>query len=400
MPDGTDSYSLTAHRRISDIPAAEWDACAGTDNPFVSHAFLSILEESGSAIGRTGWGPQHLALRRGDGSLAACAPLYVKSHSYGEYVFDWSWAQAFERAGGRYYPKLQCCVPFTPATGPRLLMDGLSDGERDEASRHLVAGMIDLCERYEASSVHITFPTEQEAGTLEGMGLLKRIGQQYHWKNEGYQSFDDFLARLSSRKRKTIRKEREKANAQGVRFLTLTGDAIEQRHWDAFYQFYLSTVDRKWANAYLTQGFFDLLGKRMADRVVLVMGEYEATGELVCGALNLRGTHTLYGRNWGAAVDWKFLHFEACYYRAMDYAIAEGLQWVEAGAQGEHKVLRGYLPQPTYSAHYLVDPGLRAAVQRFLDQERDMVKDDMDALRAHGPYRGDGGEHKSPPEDC
>jgi predicted N-acyltransferase len=387
MADGFDTLTLTAHRRIAEISADEWDNCAGADNPFVAHAFLLALEESGSVSGKTGWLPQHMALRDGAGALIACAPLYIKSHSYGEYVFDWSWAQAYERAGGRYYPKLQVCVPFTPATGPRLLTGPLQGERCAEARRLLVAGMLELCERIDGSSVHITFPAAEEAESLQAAGLMRRVGQQYHWENRGYESFDDFLAGLSSRKRKTLRKEREKANAQGVRFLTLSGEQIEGRHWDAFYRFYLSTVDRKWANAYLRRGFFDLLGQRMADRVVLVMGEVEASGELVCGALNLRGGDTLYGRNWGADGAWKFLHFEACYYRAMDYAIAHGLRWVEAGAQGEHKVQRGYLPRQTYSAHYITDPGLREAVAEFLVQEERAVAEDMEALRACGPYR-------------
>jgi predicted N-acyltransferase len=387
MPDGSTRLTLTAHRRIAEFTAEEWDRCSGSDNPFVRHTFLWALEESGSVSGKTGWLPQHMALRDGDGRLIACAPLYIKSHSYGEYVFDWSWAQAYERAGGRYYPKLQVCVPFTPATGPRLLTGGLSGPQKEEAERLLVAGMIELCERINGSSLHITFPTAAEADRLTTLGLLPRIGQQYHWENPGYQTFDDFLTTLSSRKRKTLRKEREKANAQGVRFLTLSGDQIEPRHWDAFYRFYLSTVDRKWGSAYLRRPFFDLLGQVMAENVVLVMGEEEATGDLVCGALNLRGGDTLYGRNWGADGDWKFLHFEACYYRAMDYAIAHGLRWVEAGAQGEHKVQRGYLPRTTYSAHYLADPGFKQAVADFLEQETQAVIEDMEALRACGPYR-------------
>lgn len=386
MPDGTEPLTLTAHPAIADIPPAEWDACAGPDHPFIRHAFLSALEDSGSACAESGWLPQHLAVRDAEGRLVACAPLYLKSHSYGEYVFDWGWAQAYERAGGRYYPKLQCAVPFTPATGPRLLVHPQA-GDPAALQRTLTGAMLQLARRHQASSVHITFPTEAEWTVLGDAGLLQRVGLQYHWENRGYASFDDFLDTLSSRKRKTLRKERQKANAQGVRFLTLSGAAIEPRHWDAFYEFYLSTVDRKWASAYLQRSFFTLLGNRMGDAVVLIMGEDETTGDLVCGALNLCGGDTLYGRNWGAAAAYKFLHFEACYYRAIDYAIARGLRWVEAGAQGEHKVQRGYLPRTTYSAHWLADPGLRDAVAHFLEHEKASILEDMADLTAAGPYR-------------
>ncbi len=392
----SDSLTLTAHPAIADIAAEEWDACAGPDNPFTRHAFLSALEDSRSVSAMTGWMPQHLALRDDDGRLLACAPLYVKSHSYGEYVFDWAWADAYHRAGGTYYPKLQCAVPFTPVTGPRLMVrpdagttagaDGL---DANGLRRTLVSGMVTVAERLEASSVHITFPDEAEARTMGEMGLLTRLGQQYHWENKGYRDFDDFLGALSSRKRKSIRKERERANSQGVRLLTLSGDRIEPRHWDAFYGFYQSTVDRKWGQAYLRRDFFTLLGERLGDAVVLVMGEDETSGALVCGALNLRGGDTLYGRNWGALGDYRFLHFEACYYRAIDYAIAHGLRWVEAGAQGEHKVQRGYLPRATWSAHWIADAGFRGAVARFLDQEKEMMEADMADIAACGPYRQD-----------
>lgn len=382
----TDTFTVSAHDSIHAIAAGDWDACAGSANPFVAHAFFSALEDSRSAAPESGWLPQHLAVRDGDGRLLACAPLYLKSHSYGEYVFDWGWARAYEQAGGRYYPKLQCAVPFTPVTGPRLMVR--PDTPDAEGLRRLLTGaMVELARRHGASSVHITFPTEPEFRQLGEEGLLPRIGHQYHWENHGYGSFDDFLAELSSRKRKTIRKEREKANDQGVVFHALTGEAITPRHWRAFYEFYLSTVDRKWANAYLTEEFFPLLGERLGDRVVLIVGEDSVTHEPLCGALNLMGEDALYGRNWGALERAKFLHFEACYYRAMDFAIARGLRWVEAGAQGEHKVQRGYLPRETYSGHWLADPGLRAAVARFLEQERAMVREDMEAIAAAGPFR-------------
>ncbi len=389
MPDGADSLTLTAHPGLDAFTAAEWDACAGADNPFVSHAFLSALEDSRSACAVTGWAPQHLALRDPGGRLLACAPLYLKSHSYGEYVFDWSWARAYEQAGGRYYPKLQCAVPFTPVTGPRLLVNPDAGPDADTLRRTLAAGMVQLAQRHGASSVHITFPTEAETDALAAMGFLSRVGQQYHWENRGYESFEDFLATLSSRKRKVIRKERERANSQGITFRTLSGADITADHWDAFHRFYMATADRKWGNPYLERSFFTLLGERMGERVVLVIGE--ADGRPVCGALNLRGGDALYGRNWGALGDFRFLHFEACYYRAIDYAIAHGLRWVEAGAQGEHKVSRGYLPRATWSAHWIADPGFRDAVDRFLDHERAMIGADMEAVAEMGPYRKEGG---------
>jgi len=389
MPDGADGLTLSVHTSIGAIPAAAWDACAGTDNPFVQHAFLAALEDSGSVSAETGWLPQHVTLHDPGGGLAGCAPLYLKSHSFGEYVFDWGWADAYRRAGGSYYPKLQCAVPFTPVTGPRLMVrPGVADPAG--ARRMLLHGMLELARRHEVSSLHITFPTATEYRELGDAGLLQRIGQQYHWENRGYADFDAFLATLTSRKRKALRKERAKANSQGVRFRTLTGSDLEERHWDAFHAFYLSTVDRKWARAYLSREFFSRLGATMADRIALVLGETEADGTPVCGALNLIGTDTLYGRNWGAAGAYRFLHFEACYYRAMDFAIDRGLRWVEAGAQGEHKIQRGYLPRATYSAHWIADPGFRRAVARFLDQESELVTEDMSALTAMGPYRKDG----------
>lgn len=383
------SLTLTAHAHIADIPAPEWDACAGPHNPFVRHAFLAALEDSRSASTLTGWLPQHLALRDAADRVIACAPVYIKNHSYGEYVFDWGWADAYQRAGGQYYPKLQCAVPFTPVTGPRLMVHPEAP-DPDGLRRALVQGMVTLAERVEASSVHITFPTAEEAEVMEDMGLITRMGHQFHWENKGYATFDDFLAALSSRKRKDIRKERQKANSQGVRLLTLTGSEIEPRHWDAFYAFYQSTVDRKWGQAYLRRDFFDLLGERLGDAVVLIMGEEEATGRLVCGALNLRGGDALYGRNWGALGDFRFLHFEACYYRAIDYAITHGLRWVEAGAQGAHKIQRGYLPRATWSAHWIADPGFRQAVARFVAEEKDLICADIEEVGAAGPYRKQG----------
>ncbi len=386
----TKPLTLRVFESINGIDPAAWDACAGDDNPFCRHAFLSALEDSGSVTAETGWQPQHATLSDGAGRVVGCAPLYLKSHSYGEYVFDWAWADAYQRAGGDYYPKLQGAVPFTPVTGPRLMIHpDVSDPPSVRAA--LAAGMIRLAQSSGVSSLHITFPTEAEWQTLGEVGFMQRMGHQYHWENRGYDRFDDFLAALSSRKRKDIRKEREKAQAQGVRFTALSGDDLQPRHWQAFYRFYRNTVDRKWGGAYLTESFYTLLGERMADRVVLVVGEDETSGEIVCAALNLLGHDTLYGRTWGCQGgpegQYKFLHFEACYYQAIDYAIAHGLAWVEAGAQGEHKVQRGYLPRATYSAHWIADPRLAVPIKRFLAQERPAVMESIIAIAKDGPFR-------------
>ena len=388
--------SVRVLRGVAEVDPAAWDACAGADNPFVSHAFLSALEESGSVGPDTGWRPQHLLIAGSDGEPGALAPLYVKSHSYGEYVFDWSWANAYEQAGGRYYPKLQSAVPFTPVTGPRLLVHPDAP-DRRRLQGALLSAMVQLCGRAGLSGVHVTFPTEAEADLGGELGFLRRQGQQYHWENPGYRDFQDFLDTLASRKRKAIRKERERANAQGVHLETLSGEDLHPRHWDAFYRFYLSTADKKWGRPYLTRDFFHLLGERLPERVALVLGTDEDSGQFVCGALNLVGSDALFGRNWGALADYKFLHFEACYYRAMDEAIRRGLRWVEAGAQGEHKIQRGYLPRATHSLHWIADDGFRQAVGRFVDQERRMVGEDMAALAAFGPYRR--GERPEQPQD-
>ncbi|HTW29301.1 MAG TPA: GNAT family N-acetyltransferase [Acetobacteraceae bacterium] len=384
MPDGAPSLTLRLHATIGEIPAAEWDACAGEGNPFVSHAFLSALEESGSAGPRTGWLPQHAALRDGCNRLVAVAPMYAKSHSYGEYVFDHGWAHAFERAGGAYYPKLQVAVPFSPVPGPRLLMRAATPG----LAATLGAALAQACRELDLSSVHVTFCREAEWQALGETGWLQRLGMQFHWENDGYDSFDAFLEALASRKRKTLRRERRDAQATGLVFRTLRGPEITRREWDAFYRFYTSTVDRKWGSAYLTRGFFSLLAERLGDRVVLMLAEHD--DKPVAGALNLIGHDTLYGRNWGCKGDWPFLHFELCYYRAIDFAIAHGLARVEAGAQGQHKIQRGYLPQPTYSAHWIAHGGLRRAVERFLDEERPAVLAEMEELATLSPFRRDG----------
>lgn len=386
MPDGGTLTTVQILASIHEIAPADWDACAGPSNPFLSHAFLAALEDSGSAVAKTGWLARHLVVADDDGVAVGCAPLYLKSHSYGEYVFDWGWAEAYERAVGRYYPKLQACVPFTPVTGRRFL---LRPGAPAATAEVLATAMVRLAERLGSSSLHITFLTASECAPLPALGFLLRAGFQYHWHNNGYHSFDDFLCELSSRKRKALRKERTGAAAQGIRMRTLTGDAIEPRHWDAFHRFYLNTVDRKWAHAYLTRAFFTRLGETMADAVVMVVAETGA-GALVGAALNLRGPDALYGRYWGCAADYKFLHFEVCYYRAIDFAIAHGLARVEAGAQGAHKIQRGYLPVKTYSAHWIKDAGFRRAVARFLDAERPAIDEEMAALATASPFRRGG----------
>ena len=377
--------TMTLHPAIAEIPAGEWDACAGNDNPFVSHAFLSALEDSGSASPDAGWMPQHLAIRDGTGRLLAVAPFYAKSHSFGEYVFDQQWAQVLARAGGEYYPKLQVAVPFSPVPGPRLLVH--ADAPDADALRQMAARALrQACEELGLSSVHVTFCTGHEYDLLGRNGWLQRLGVQYHWDNEGYASFDDFLESLASRKRKAIRRERRDAHACGLTFHTYRGAEITPALWRDFYGFYLSTVDRKWGRAYLQPTFFRLLSERLGDRVVLMIARQGDTP--VAGALNLMGRDTLYGRNWGRLEgDWPFLHFELCYYQAIDFAIAHGLKRVEAGAQGEHKLQRGYRPCLTHSAHWIAHPGLRAAVGDFLGRERAAIEAELPALDALTPYR-------------
>ena len=382
MPD---RLSLHVVSSIGQVDAAAWDTCAGASNPFVSHAFLSALEDSGSVSAEAGWQPQHVVLKD-SGRIVGCAPLYLKGHSYGEYIFDWGWAQAYERAGGRYYPKLQCAVPFTPVTGPRLLV-AENEPQREDLQRTLATGIVALARQLKVSSAHVTFATEAEHQLMAEEELMPRWSEQYHWKNEDYATFDDFLAALSSRKRKTIRREREIANER-VKISVLTGDDIKARHWDAFFKFYINTSDRKWGQAYLNREFFALMGERLKDAVVLVVGEED--DRLVCAALNLRGGDTLFGRNWGTAVDYPMLHFEVCYYRAMDFAISESLAWVEAGAQGEHKIQRGYLPRRTYSNHWIADQGFRAGVADFLRREQTAVTQQMAELTEMGPFKKDG----------
>ncbi len=373
------------------VPASDWDACAigtgtGDDdpfNPFVSHAFLSALEDSGCVGGKTGWAPVHILVEDEAEKLLGAAPCYLKSHSMGEYVFDHSWADAYTRAGGRYYPKLQVAVPFTPVTGPRLIVP---HGPRSaEVRSYLIAGLRALRDKTGASSIHATFVQEADLGALTAEKFLQRDDQQFHWFNDGYGSFEDFLAALASRKRKAIRRERRDALANGISIEWVTGSDIKEAHWDAFFSFYMDTGSRKWGRPYLNRSFFSLLGERMADRVLLVMAK--RNGRYIAGAINFIGDKRLYGRNWGCIEDHPFLHFEVCYYQAIEFAITRRLDRVEAGAQGEHKLARGYRPVITSSAHDIADPSLRRAVQDYLDQERLYVSEAAEELAEATPFR-------------
>jgi predicted N-acyltransferase len=407
---------------MREVSAAEWDACANPQkdsanttaiisseaeanckpngngagavyksvqeieyNPFLSHDFLFSLEDSASVGGRSGWEPQHLLARTPDGVLIAAAPCYVKSHSRGEYVFDRGWAEAYERAGGSYYPKLQVAVPFTPATGRRLLVRDPS--QMDTVSRALGRGLIELNRLSGASGVHVTFATEPEFRLLGELGYLQRTDQQFHWENPGFGSFDDFLGALTARKRKTIRRERQDALGNGITVHWLTGSDLTEEVWDAFFEFYMETGSRKWGRPYLTRSFYSLAGEKMRDRILLVMAK--RAGRYIAGAINFIGSRTLFGRHWGAIEHHPFLHFELCYYQAIDYAIAHKLPRVEAGAQGEHKISRGYMPTTTYSAHYIADPGLRRAIADYLVRERAYVKAAGAELATLAPFRKD-----------
>lgn len=371
---------------IAEIAAVDWDRCANPESlphdPFISHAFLKALEDAETVNRRTGWVPQHLALEEG-GRVTGVMPLYVKGHSKGEYIFDYGWADAYERAGGRYYPKLQCAVPFTPVPGRRLLA-GNGEG-RSERERMLLAGAIEFAKRNALSSLHITFCTEGEWSRAGEAGLLQRTDKQFHWHNQDYKTFDDFLATLSSRKRKTIRRERAQATESGLVIERITGADITEAHWDAFFRFYMDTGGRKWGRPYLNRPFFSLLGETMADRCLLIMAR--RGNRYIAGALNLIGGDCLYGRYWGTTEHLPFLHFEVCYYQAIEYAIEKGLPRVEAGAQGEHKLARGYMPTPTYSVHWIADNGFRSAVARYLEDERRYMAQEREALAEYGPYK-------------
>jgi predicted N-acyltransferase len=399
--------TLRAANSIGEVTAEAWDGCANppcpgtmpdTDlapdvaqsseptelyNPFISHDFLSALERSNSVRARAGWQPMHLLAQQSDGALLGAVPCYVKSHSQGEYVFDHGWAEAYEHAGGSYYPKLQVSVPFTPATGRRLLV---RPGPHAEAVRAALAdALIDICRRSDASSVHVTFSTEPEWQLLGTHGFLKRTHQQFHWENNGYDTFDAFLGALSSRKRKVIRREREDALGNGISVHWLTGSDLTEGVWDAFFDFYMETGSRKWGRPYLTRAFYSLVGETMRERILLVMAK--RNGRWIAGAINFIGSDTLFGRHWGCVEQHPFLHFELCYYQAIQYAIERKLRRVEAGAQGEHKISRGYLPTTTYSAHYIVDPALRRAIEDFLKRERAYVAAAGEELAEAAPFR-------------
>jgi uncharacterized protein len=385
------TFQVKIAQGLKAVPAADWDACAlgsgsGDDdpfNPFVSHAFLSSLEDSGCVGAKTGWTPVHVLVEDEAEKLVGAVPCYLKSHSMGEYVFDHSWADAYTRAGGHYYPKLQVSVPFTPATGPRLLVP--NGARASEIRSYAIAGLRALRDQTGASSIHATFLQQDDLDAFAAHGFLRRDDRQFHWLNDGYRSFEDFLAALSSRKRKAIRRERRDALANDVSIEWITGRDITEAHWDAFFAFYMDTGSRKWGRPYLNRSFFSLIGERMAERVLLVMAK--RGGRYIAGAINLIGDRRLYGRNWGCIEDHPFLHFEVCYYQAIDFAIARGLDRVEAGAQGEHKLARGYRPVITSSAHDIADPSLRRAVQAYLEQERLYVSEAAEELAEATPFK-------------
>lgn len=376
------SNSLSVISSLTEIDATDWDACANpagsTFNPFVSHAFLLALELSGSATAKTGWAGQHLVLET-DHGISGVVPCYLKPHSMGEYVFDHGWADAFSRAGGRYYPKLQVSVPFTPATGPRLL------AKDSKARGALAQGLLTLCAKTKASSVHATFVSEMDAGAFTDPQWLARNDIQFHWFNNGYQHFPDFLAALSSPKRKNIRKERQAVVDQGITFEQATEADLTDEHWDSFYEFYMDTGSRKWGSPYLTRDFFSRIQETMAEHTLLILAKRK--GKAIAGALNFIGSDRLFGRNWGCIENHPFLHFETCYYQAIDFAIARGLKVVEAGAQGEHKLARGYVPVTTKSFHHLAHAGLSRAVADYLEHERAAIAENAEELTAHAPFR-------------
>lgn len=380
--DATDSI-----RKVPDSTCEGADSTSQviTFNPFISHAFLLVLEQSGCAVAQTGWLGQHLVLEDPKGRMVGAAPCYLKNHSQGEYVFDHGWADAFERAGGNYYPKLQVCVPFTPATGRRLFIDAALD--HAAGRRALAAGLTQLCAKRGASSAHLTFLPEADARALTDLGYLLRTDQQFRWRNDGYSTYEDFLSVLASRKRKALRKERREALGSGLTVQWLRGNEITEAHWDAFYAFYMDTGARKWGRPYLNRKFFSLLGEHLSERTLLMFACRD--GRPIAGALNMIGSDTLYGRYWGCAEHHPYLHFELCYHQAIDYAIANNLTYVEAGAQGEHKLARGYVPTTTYSAHWIAHPGLREAIADYLDREREAVAYEQEFLSEHAPYKQD-----------
>ncbi|MER9319477.1 GNAT family N-acetyltransferase [Mesorhizobium sp. M0659] len=386
-------FSIRVAAGINAFTCAEWNGFTGTTrsdtengyNPLVSYAFLRALEDSGCAVRRTGWQGHHLRLENAQGRLLGAVPCYLKSHSQGEYVFDHGWSDAFERAGGNYYPKLQCAVPFSPVTGPRLLVSKGEDSAIVKAG--LAAGLKAVTEKLGVSSAHVTFANESDVATLEAAGFLHRTDQQFHFFNEGFSTYDDFLATLASRKRKAMKKERREALANGISIDRLTGKDLTEKAWDDFFAFYMDTGSRKWGRPYLNRKFFSLIGERMSRDILLVMAK--RNGRYVAGAINFIGSDALYGRNWGCIEDHPFLHFEVCYHQAIDFAIERKLKVIEAGAQGEHKLARGYRPVTMHSAHYIAHPGLRNAVADYLRRERREVERMGEILEEHTPFRKD-----------
>lgn len=387
------TYTLKACGTIDEIGQESWDTCANPwlkdrdcgipYDPFVSYAFLDALEKSESVCPDTGWAPYHVALEEEEAGVLGVVPMYLKSHSQGEYVFDHNWADAFERAGGQYYPKLQVAVPFTPATGRRLLTRPL--GNPSEVENFLMGGVMKMAENLSVSSVHATFVDRAQWERMGEVGFLQRTHKQFHWQNNGYASFDEFLSDLSSKKRKNIRRERRDALDNDVTIEWITGSDLKSEHWDAFYHFYMDTGSRKWGQPYLTREFFSIIGETMPDDVLLIMCKRD--GRYIAGAINFIGSECLFGRNWGCIEDHRFLHFETCYYQAIDFAIERGLSRVEAGAQGPHKLARGYLPTHTYSAHWIVDRSFREAVENFLTHERQYVDEEIEYIVEHSPFR-------------
>ena len=381
-----DNWTIKIAHNMAHIDAAAWDACAnptGAFDPFVGHAFLLALEESKSATAQSGWAPHHILIEDDKGVLLGCVPLYLKNNSQGEYVFDQGWADAYMRAGGKYYPKLQLSVPFTPATGRRLLVRRGPDSEL--IKQNLIAALKKLTLESKTSSLHVTFTTEEEWHEFGKHDFLLRTDKQFHWINRGYGSFKEFLDDLASRKRKNLRKERIAAVDAEIEIERITGDALTEHHWDAFYTFYMDTSMRKWGQPYLTREFFSMVNESLADQTLLIMCKRE--GRYIAGALNFIGGDTLYGRNWGCLEDHPYLHFEACYYQAIEFAIEKGLSKVEAGAQGAHKLARGYTPTPTYSAHFIPDPNFREAVRDYLQEERRYIQSDIEVLSTHTPFK-------------
>lgn len=387
------TYSIKAYGSIGEIGEIAWDSCANpmesdlAYDPFVSFSFLNALEESGSVSAHTGWAPYHLVLEDADQPVGVI-PMYLKNHSQGEYVFDYGWADAFERAGGRYYPKLQISIPFTPATGRRILVKprgNQTQNDQEEMENTLLSGCMQVAEKMNVSSIHVTFAEQAQWDRMGDLGFLQRTHKQFHWQNNDYGNFDDFLNDLSSKKRKNIKRERKEALANDITIECLTGDDILAEHWDAFYNFYIDTGNRKWGSPYLTREFFLLVGKSMPERILLIMCKRH--GHYIAGAINFIGGECLFGRNWGCVEDHPFLHFEVCYYQAIEYAIQKGLKRVEAGAQGPHKLARGYLPSYTYSAHWIVNESFREAIDRFLVDERQYIDEEMAYIEEHSPFK-------------